>query len=248
MINKLYSCIFFALFLFASGCSIANDEVYDEKELKEKLTQILPQEIDLISVEKTEMKGFFEVNFEGIEPLYVSSDGNYLVSGDIYLITTEGLVNKSEARRDYQRKTLINNLNKEEFITFEPEEILHNIYVFTDVDCGYCRQFHNQIDDYLNLGIKVNYLAYPRAGINSDSFNKISSAWCNEDPNYSLTLLKQGKNIDTKDCKDNPVEKHFNLGNAIGVQGTPSIITNEGKMIPGYLPPQDLLNILVTKS
>ena len=194
------------------------------------------------------MKGFFEVNFEGIEPLYVSSDGNYLVSGDIYLITTEGLINKSEARRDYQRKTLINNLNKEEFITFEPEEILHNIYVFTDVDCGYCRQFHNQIDDYLNLGIKVNYLAYPRAGINSDSFDKISSAWCNDDPNYSLTLLKQGKNIDTKDCKDNPVEKHFNLGNAIGVQGTPSIITNEGKMIPGYLPPQDLLNILVTKS
>ena len=194
------------------------------------------------------MKGFFEVNFEGIEPLYVSSDGNYLVSGDIYLITTEGLVNKSEARRDYQRKTLINNLNIEEFITFEPEETLHNIYVFTDVDCGYCRQFHNQIDDYLNLGIKVNYLAYPRAGINSDSFNKISSAWCNEDPNYSLTLLKQGKNIDTKACKDNPVEKHFNLGNAIGVQGTPSIITNEGKMIPGYLPPQDLLNILVTKS
>ena len=121
MINKLYSCIFFALFLFASGCSIANDEVYDEKELKEKLTQILPQEIDLISVEKTEMKGFFEVNFEGIEPLYVSSDGNYFFSGDIYLITTEGLVNKSEARRDYQRKTLINNLNKEEFITFEPE-------------------------------------------------------------------------------------------------------------------------------
>ena len=248
MINKLFSRIFLLLFLFASGCGIANDEVYDEKELKEKLTQILPQEIDLISVEKTEMKGFFRVNFEGIEPLYVSSDGNYLVSGDIYLITTEGLVNKSEARRDYQRKTLINNLNIEEFITFEPEETLHNIYVFTDVDCGYCRQFHNQIDDYLNLGIKVNYLAYPRAGINSDSFNKISSAWCNEDPNYSLTLLKQGKNIDTKACNDNPVEKHFNLGNAIGVQGTPSIITNEGKMIPGYLPPQDLLNILVTKS
>ena len=248
MINKLFSRIFLLLFLFASGCGIANDEVYDEKELKEKLTQILPQEIDLISVEKTEMKGFFEGNFEGIEPLYVSSDGNYLVSGDIYLITTEGLVNKSEARRDYQRKTLINNLNTEEFITFEPEETLHNIYVFTDVDCGYCRQFHNQIDDYLNLGIKVNYLAYPRAGINSDSFDKISSAWCNDDPNYSLTLLKQGKNIDTKDCKDKPVEKHFNLGNALGVQGTPSIITNEGKMIPGYLPPQDLLNSLVTKS
>jgi thiol:disulfide interchange protein DsbC len=124
----------------------------------------------------------------------------------------------------------------------------HNIFVFTDVDCGYCRQFHNQIDDYLNLGIKVNYLAYPRAGINSESYNKISSAWCSEDPRYSLTLLKQGKNIDKTLCENNPVEKHFNLGQAIGVQGTPSIVTDEGKMIPGYLPPQELLNILATKS
>ena len=156
--------------------------------------------------------------------------------------------NKSEARRDYQRKTLIKGLNESELITFEPRQIDHNIFVFTDVDCGYCRQFHNQIDEYLELGIRVNYHAYPRAGIGSDSFNKISSAWCNEDPNYSLTLLKQGQDIETKLCEDNPVEKHFNLGNTIGVQGTPSIITDEGKMIPGYLPPQDFLNILGTNS
>ena len=139
-------------------------------------------------------------------------------------------------------------MNESELITFEPRQINHNIFVITDVDCGYCRQFHNQIDEYLELGIRVNYLAYPRAGIGSDSFNKISSAWCNEDPNYSLTLLKQGQDIETKLCEDNPVEKHFNLGNTIGVQGTPSIITDEGKMIPGYLPPQDLLNILATNS
>ena len=249
MTNKLNYYVFIILFLFAAGCSAEKtDNNYDEEGLKVRLLEILPEEIDLISVEKTDMKGFFEVNFDGIEPLYVSADGNYLVSGDIYLITTEGLVNKSEARRDYQRKTLINNLSEQEFITFEPKKMEHNIFVFTDVDCGYCRQFHNQIDDYLNLGIKVNYLAYPRAGINSESYNKISYAWCSEDPGYSLTLLKQGKDIDSKLCENNPVEKHFNLGNAIGVQGTPSIVTDEGKMIPGYLPPQELLNILATKS
>ena len=249
MTNKLNYYVFIILFLFAAGCSAEKtDNNYDEKGLKVRLLEILPEEIDLISVEKTDMKGFFEVNFDGIEPLYVSADGNYLVSGDIYLITTEGLVNKSEARRDYQRKTLINNLSEQEFITFEPKKMEHNIFVFTDVDCGYCRQFHNQIDDYLNLGIKVNYLAYPRAGINSESYNKISYAWCSEDPGYSLTLLKQGKDIDKTLCENNPVEKHFNLGNAIGVQGTPSIVTDEGKMIPGYLPPQELLNILATKS
>ena len=229
------------------GCSAdSSEDSNDIEDVKNKLIEILPEEIDLLSIHKTDMQGFFEVNFEGIEPLYVSSDGNYLVSGDIYLITKEGLVNKSEARRDYQRKTLISNLDKKELITFEPEELIHNVFVFTDVDCGYCRQFHNQIDAYLELGIRVNYLAYPRAGVGSESFRKISSAWCDDDPNYSLTLLKQGKDIEIKLCPDNPVEKHFKLGNALGVQGTPSIITDEGKMIPGYLPPQDLLNILST--
>ena len=240
---------FLIILILSVGCSAnSSDNVKEIEAVKRKLAEVLPNEINLISIQETDLSGFFEVNFEGIEPLYVSSDGNYLVSGDIYLITKDGLVNKSEARRDYQRKTLIKGLNESELITFEPRQINHNIFVFTDVDCGYCRQFHNQIDEYLELGIRVNYLAYPRAGIGSDSFNKISSAWCNEDPNYSLTLLKQGQDIEMKLCEDNPVEMHFNLGNTIGVQGTPSIITDEGKMIPGYLPPQDLLNILATNS
>ena len=247
MIKKIKFYTFTLFLLFSVGCSAdSSEDANDIEEVKNKLIEILPEEIDLLSIHKTDMQGFFEVNFEGIEPLYVSSDGNYLVSGDIYLITKEGLVNKSEARRDYQRKTLISNLDKKELITFEPEELIHNVFVFTDVDCGYCRQFHNQIDAYLELGIRVNYLAYPRAGVGSESFRKISSAWCDDDPNYSLTLLKQGKDIEIKLCPDNPVEKHFKLGNALGVQGTPSIITDEGKMIPGYLPPQDLLNILST--
>ena len=247
MKSKIFT--FFIILIFSAGCSASSSaDIKEIEAVKRKLTDILPNEINLISIHETDLNGFYEVIFEGIEPLYVSSDGNYLVSGDIYLITKDGLVNKSEARRDYQRKTLIKGLNESELITFEPRQINHNIFVFTDVDCGYCRQFHNQIDDYLELGIKVNYLAYPRAGIGSDSYKKISSAWCNKDPNYSLTLLKQGQDIETKLCEDNPVEKHFNLGNTIGVQGTPSIITDEGKMIPGYLPPQDLLNILTTNS
>ena len=107
---------------------------------------------------------------------------------------------------------------------------------------------YNQIQEYLDLGIKVNYLAYPRAGIGSDSYRRIVSAWCADDPNYSLTVLKQGGEIKDNVCSTNPVENHFNLGRSIGVQGTPSIVTQEGKMIPGYLPPEELLNLLSANS
>ena len=77
MTNKLNYYVFIILFLFAAGCSAEKtDNNYDEEGLKVRLLEILPEEIDLISIEKTDMKGFFEVNFDGIEPLYVSADGN----------------------------------------------------------------------------------------------------------------------------------------------------------------------------
>ena len=234
---------------FSYGCS-ANERSSNDDLLviEKKLKKMLPESIQINSINSTDIKGYYEVNFEGVEPLYVTADGNYLISGDIYLITEEGLVNKSEARRDFQRKALLEGIDVNQFIIFEPKEVKHNVFVFTDVDCGYCRQFHNQIQEYLELGIKVNYLAYPRAGIGSDSYRRIVSAWCADDPNYSLTVLKQGGEIKDNVCSANPVENHFNLGRSIGVQGTPSIVTQEGKMIPGYLPPEELLNLLSANS
>ena len=230
---------------FSHGCS-SNDNASNDETLsiKNKLTEMLPESIQLNSINSTDIEGYYEVNFEGVEPLYVTSDGNYLISGDIYLITKEGLVNKSEARRDFQRKALIEGLDNNQFIIFEPEEAKHNVFVFTDVDCGYCRQFHREIDDYLALGIQVNYLAFPRTGLDSESFNKITSAWCSKDPNQALTLLKLGDHVEQNICKENPVEKHFRLGGNFGVSGTPSIITSEGKMVPGYVSAQDLIGLL----
>ena len=213
-------------------------------EIEAKLVSILPKAITINSIEETDIEGYFEVNFEETEPLYVSENGKYLISGDIFQITSEGLVNKSESRRNFHRKTAINQLNESEFIIFKPETSQHSIFVFTDVDCGYCRQFHNQIDDYLDLGIQVNYLAFPRAGLDSFSFSKIASAWCSEDPNAALTLLKLGGQIEENICLENPVERHFKLGGSFGVSGTPSIVTSEGKLIPGYLPPRDLIKLL----
>ena len=234
---------------FSYGCTANEGSSNDDLlAIEKKLKKMLPESIQINSINSTDIKGYYEVNFEGVEPLYVTADGNYLISGDIYLITQEGLVNKSEARRDFQRKALLEGMDIDQFIIFEPKEVKYNVFVFTDVDCGYCRQFHKQIEAYLDLGIKVNYLAYPRAGIGSDSYRRIVSAWCADDPNHSLTVLKQGGEIKDNICSVNPVENHFNIGRSIGVQGTPSIVTQEGKMIPGYLPPEELLNLLSANS
>ena len=245
--NKL---LFFFLILILVSCNNADElEQPSQKyidNIKILLKEKLPGSVSLISIEKTDINGFYEVNFEDIEPLYVSEDGKYLISGDIFEISEEGLINKSSSRRNYQRKKILDEIDEKEFIAFTPEVQKFSVYVFTDVDCGYCRQFHRQINEYLELGIRVNYLAFPRAGIGSASFRKIVSAWCSEDPNLALTNLKLGLEIEENICVSHPVEKHFGLGGSLGVNGTPSIITEEGQLIPGYLPPKELIAILET--
>ena len=246
-LNNILNCMFFSILLsFGCGDTLGDqpEENLSISELKEKLNERFPDSIEIVSIKEVGIEGYLEVNLKGIEPLFISKDGKYLISGDIYEITEQGLVNRSEARRNYLRKVTISEIDESEFIVFKPNKEEHSIFVFTDVDCGYCRQFHREINDYLDLGIQVNYLAFPRAGIDSESYKKVVSAWCSSQPNQAITELKLGYEIKENVCLNNPVEKHFDLGNSLGVTGTPSIITSEGRLIPGYIPPEDLIGLL----
>ena len=244
--NLLMSAIVITFLSF--GCSeTIGDQVQDDLsflELERKLNSLLPEDVIVKSIEETDIEGYLEVSLEGMESFFVSENGKFIISGDIFEITSEGLINRSEVRRSAYRKKIVNDLDSSEFITFRPNAVRHSIFVFTDVDCGYCRQFHAQMAEYLELGIKVNYLAFPRAGANSDSYKRIASAWCSNDPNNAITELKLGNEIKENVCLDNPVIKHFDLGNSLGVTGTPSIITSEGKLIPGYIPAENLIGLL----
>ena len=240
--EKLLLLIFSTLII---GCAetIEAEGSNPKEEIKEKLKKIIPESVEITSIEETEVEGYLEVNFNGLESLYISSNGKYLISGDIYELTDTGLINKSETIRAKKRKEIVLGL-KTDSISFTPKNIKHEVYVFTDVDCGYCRKFHSEIKGYLDLGIQVNYLAFPRTGLESDSSKKIVSAWCNDDPHSSITDLKLGKEIEYNLCSNNPVSEHFNLGQQLGISGTPSILTTEGRMIPGYVSPKELFELL----
>jgi thiol:disulfide interchange protein DsbC len=132
----------------------------------------------------------------------------------------------------------------EEFISFKANNELHVVTIFTDVDCGYCRKLHNQISEYNDLGISVRYAAFPRSGIGTEAFSKMVGAWCSNNPKKSLTSLKNNKKIDLSICDNQPVSKHYVIGQRIGVTGTPAIFTASGEIIPGYLSPDDLIQKL----
>ena len=216
----------------------ANDELI--KEFSESLSR-LSSEIEITGVEETPIKGIYQVLI-GPDIIYMTRDANFVLKGEILDIGNRR--NLTEDVRAENRINLLSSIKKDEYIEFSSNLNKHHIYVFTDVDCGYCRKFHSEINGYIDLGIQVNYLAFPRTGLESDSFKKIVSAWCNDDPHSSITELKLGKEIEINLCSKNPVIEHFNLGQKMGISGTPSILTTEGKMIPGYVSPKELFELL----
>jgi thiol:disulfide interchange protein DsbC len=116
------------------------------------------------------------------------------------------------------------------------------INVFTDVDCGFCQKLHQEVPELNRMGVEVRYLAYPRAGVGSPSYAKIVSAWCSQDRNLAITRLKAGESIPDATC-ENPVADQFELGQSIGVTGTPAIVLEDGTMVPGYQPAAQLAAI-----
>ncbi len=189
------------------------------------------------------LPGIYQVAI-GAQVAYVTKDGRYIIRGDIY--DADSSANVSEETRARARVSMLDSVDPASMIVFKPAsgEVKHKITIFTDIDCGYCRQFHREIDKVTALGIEVHYLFYPRTGPNTESWTKADQVWCAPNHNSALTRAKLGGEIPEVPACNSPVEAHYELGQQIGVRGTPAIFSETGELIGGYLPPATLAKVL----
>jgi thiol:disulfide interchange protein DsbC len=189
-------------------------------------------------VRPTPVPGLYEVA-HGADLLYVSADARYVIDGDLYDVDKK--INLSEDRRTQARVAAIGAVRDDQSIIFGPSNAKYTITVFTDIDCGYCRKLHSEIAELNRLGIRVRYLFYPREGPGSSSWQKADAVWCAADRNDALTRAKKGETIAAGNCGATPVARDYELGQKMGIRGTPGIFTSRGEYIAGYMPPQQLL-------
>ncbi len=228
------------LALLPAGAVVAAEE--QTAAVRENLQRLLPG-LSVGEVSTTPVPGLYEAVI-GQKIVYVTRDGRYLLQGT--LIDLERQENLTKPRLQQLKADLVSGLDEEKMVIFGDPKAPHTITVFTDIDCGYCRKLHSEIDQYTDRGIRVRYLFFPRAGVGSSSYDKAVSVWCADDRNQAMTLAKSGKPIEARKC-DNPVADDLKLGRQMGVTGTPSILLEDGEMIPGYLPADRLLGILEGK-
>lgn len=195
-------------------------------------------ETKIDDIKLSPIPGIYQVPV-GADVAYVSADGRYIIAGDLYEVDTR--VNVTEQGRSAARVKLLSKLDERDMIVFTPQVVKHTITVFTDVECGYCRKLHSQIDQLTKLGVKVRYAAYPRQGPGSPDWRKMEQVWCSKDRQSAITQAKLGQLVQTPNCGATPVGKQFQLGEDLGVRGTPAIFTRAGDYIGGYLAPDELV-------
>lgn len=233
-VTKAFSALL-ALFFLTPLVSVAQSEsssaeldasIKVEENVREHLGNF-----EITSVSESLIPGLYEL-VSGGTILYVNQGGNLLIEGD--MIDLENRTNLTEQRKGKLHMGMISQLSESDVLVYEPEEPTgRSITVFTDISCGYCQRLHQELDTYLDAGVAVRYLMFPRAGLQTPAANALESVWCNEDPQAAMTTAKSGGRVPPKSC-DNPMEQHVALAQQVGLRGTPLIYLDTGDRIPGY--------------
>jgi len=198
-------------------------------------------DIKVGKIEPSEITGLYSVEVQNGPTIYASPDGKYFVHGDMFAVQDKSFVNLTEQRGNGERAKTMATVKAEDTIAFKPKGKPKAVLnVFTDVDCGYCQKFHQEVPALNAMGIEVRYLAFPRAGVGSESYQKLVTAWCAKDRQGTLTRYKNREAVPINTCAKNPVSAEYELGERVGVNGTPSLVTEKGELIPGYMPAQEL--------
>ena len=202
----------------------------------------------VLDIKPAALEGFYVATMQDYSVLYISDDRRWIIRGDLIEIKHEpelSLIAHTDRHIGSMRETQLNALSTEDVIAFAPpfESPKAVVHVFTDTTCGYCQKLHAEMADYHGKGIEIRYLAFPRAGIDSEPYSAMVSAWCSDTPHNALTQLKLGAEIESKTCA-NPVADQYRLGRLFGLRGTPLLVLSNGKTIGGYVNADELEEIL----
>lgn len=202
--------------------------------------------VQVESIAASPIPGFYQVIASG-QMVYVTADGKYMLNGDLVDVASRHSLN-DDAWAGF-RKAQLATVPAAQRIVYAPAHPKTTLTVFTDVNCGFCRKLHEHIDEFVKAGIAVEYLAWPREGVTTTAGNptptytEMVSVWCAADRKSAFTAAKQGKAPKAATC-DNPVKAQFELGERLGVNGTPAIFTPDGRQLGGYVTADQVLDDL----
>lgn len=237
---KLHRYIFNILII---ALALPNLATADLRERVAEALAITNPGLSVESISDSQVDGVKEIKLSNGRFLYGSPGSDHLFSGRLMAFTDDALVDLTEDREREDRARMLRGLDPGTTLTFAASgQEKHEIFVFTDTSCPYCKKFHAHMDEMNERGITVHYLALPRSGINTPVANTMARIWCAEDQQAALTEAFSDEEFSQKvmPCRA-PVADQYQMAKTLGVSGTPSVYSHDGRNLGGYMTPDEVI-------
>ncbi len=218
---------------------------------KRKRTRLLEQRIGQAVPPAVEspVKGIYQTRV-GANVGYLSGDGRYIFMGQLIdLKTGANLTENAQRKAVKTRLARVPDSDKVIYPAKGGEKAV--LTVFTDTSCPYCRKLHKEVPKLNEAGISVKYLPYPRGGASGPGYTSLKQVWCATDRQKAMSIAKQNMEgeLPSPDCEAAAmVDRGYQLGNEVGVTGTPALFKSNGQKIEGYVPYQTLIPMILNDS
>lgn len=189
-------------------------------------------------VQPSAAKGMLELVVDG-RVLYLSADGRHLFQGELFDAAEAN--NLTEHTRTALRQAGIAGLPQATRIRFAPAAPTHEVTVFTAIDCGYCRRFHQEIESFVDAGIAVNYVLIPLGGPGSAADQASKQVHCAANPQQAFTAATLGQALESRVECPSPYQAGIDLALRLGISNTPTLVGPGGELLGGYMSAKDLL-------
>ncbi len=222
-----------------------------ETAVSEDMTKLLKSRlggaVQVADPVETPAEGIYLTKY-GSKIGYLTGNGRYILIGDMIDLQTQENLTEISRRTDYKEvldTVAVNNLAVYPSSTDETRAVLN---VFTDTSCPYCKKLHEEVPDLQKAGIEVRYFPFPRGGKRGPGYQTLKQVWCGEDKAKTMNIAKEVESgsLPSSDCENASfVDKGYQVGNQLGVSGTPALFTAEGQKIEGYVPSAKLIPMLL---
>ena len=195
--------------------------------LETRLKELYPN-TQVTSVSASVLPGLFEVVM-GKNIAYTDASGRYFLFGHLF---------DMPAQHDLtaDRKEQLQRIDFAALPLTDAIKTVHGngsrvLAVFSDPDCPYCKRLEPELAKINDVTIYTFLM--PLTQLHPNARTNAISVWCAADRAKAWEqFMLRGQTTTSRACA-NPVDRNVALGERLQINGTPTMIAADGRMLPG---------------
>lgn len=224
--------ILFILMLLPTTLYAADDPNVAPKIAEQIRSQ--NSDLSISSIHRTPVSGVYEI-VVGQNIYYIDRTGKHLFSGHLFDTVTKSDLTAARLQDINRIDWSVLPLDKA-IVSGDPKGM--EMAVFTDPDCPYCKKLEENLKGI--EGVRIYTFLMPLTQLHPDAARKSAAIWCSKDQHAALRqVMIEGKTISGGECKT-PISDIAMLAAGLNINGTPTIISRDGRKVSGAMPAEQL--------